>query len=384
MTRTMDSALAVDDATTIMAIANQSSYRFATTTTTSSLGTVVTVDLYSLRHKSLNSFLHQNDGIETGADVLQQVEEINFESIVILATQGALLLSIVFTLILKSVLKDCITRKSLRGDSTRWSKKHSSRPCIHRHGQQVCALRQTSWRQPTSHAETTPIMTPTTATTTRETTSSAIQPQPAQLQQSPLQRRVRFDSNNNTVYHDDQYGGSRMQERYQTWYTRSETAQFKCKTLQRIKSIIRHNEGGYVERLESIYKTCNLDDVQGDCETACSLFRLYVGTPDNLELIGLEKYAARSIAKDFNKRRESLFGAMDVVQSSHQYQQIKWQQQQQQQQQQQRVNSFSWPLRQQCCRDQKNAEEIRDACLGYTFQPCLFAQILARAQLAAH
>ncbi|KAL7556277.1 hypothetical protein ACA910_009069 [Epithemia clementina (nom. ined.)] len=113
----MDSALAVDDATTIMAIANQSSYRFATTTTTSSLGTIVTVDLYSLRHKSLNSFLHQNDGIETGADVLQQVEEINFESIVILATQGALLLSIVFTLILKLVLKDCITRKSLRGDS---------------------------------------------------------------------------------------------------------------------------------------------------------------------------------------------------------------------------------------------------------------------------
>ncbi|KAL7556276.1 hypothetical protein ACA910_009068 [Epithemia clementina (nom. ined.)] len=116
-----------------------------------------------------------------------------------------------------------------------------------------------------------------------------------------------------------------MQERYQTWYTRSETAQFKCKTLQRIKSIIRHNEGGYVEQLESIYKTCNLDDVQGDCETACSLFRLYVGTPDNLELIGLEKYAARSIAKDFNKRCESLFVAMNVVQSSHQYQKIKWQ-----------------------------------------------------------
>ena len=241
------------------------------------------------------------------------------------------------------------------------------------------------------------------------------------------QRRVTFDPSRNQVYKDeirnklrrdngtnDNMGEKCTWNDHETWYTNSETSRFKHQTIQLIRKIRRY-DSCFVNRLQSIYETCNLTDLQESddhddkssrcCDDenctasssqtthSCVMERLYEGTPHKFERIGLEKHVCQPISMDCDERRQSLHVAVEVIQSSVQPSTID------------EADTSSRgmdPLDLSCRFHQESipfssysrrrrgyphyddiAEEIRESSLRYTFLSSIFAQILAKAQFAA-
>ena len=116
--------------------------------------------------------------------------------------------------------------------------------------------------------------------------------------------------------------------------------------------------------LEEIYKAvCVVKFVVDDATTVLSheyqrkLTQLFKKSPfDNLHLIGLEYYVAASVMKDAVQRREDVQDVVCAIQSE-------------------------------CGRGLLSKdevdEELRECCLNYSQTACLFAQLLAKAQMAA-
>ena len=198
----------------------------------------------------------------------------------------------------------------------------------------------------------------------------------------PLRQCVRFSPNLERVYADERNGNTRLS--HLTWYSKAELSLLKHKTIRQIQEITRY-QPCFVSRLECLYQTCSEADLESDGGGSCCTTRLYAGGLDNLELIGLEKHVSRLIDADFHKRQESLYGTVQVIQSSYYPSNgpnppFLWSSQA-------RHSMQTTPLRHSSLstvdHTDRHAQELRDYCRPLTCRASLFAQLLARAQLSA-
>uniref|UniRef100_A0A7S2Y846 Uncharacterized protein n=1 Tax=Entomoneis paludosa TaxID=265537 RepID=A0A7S2Y846_9STRA len=160
-----------------------------------------------------------------------------------------------------------------------------------------------------------------------------------EFEEEPTPRRsVRFEEAQNEYFSDNERVAEECAE---TWYASEDYAEFKAD----VQSNIQAASSSFSNTVESIYQATTKDGAL----TAEQESQLMTALSNNMELIGLENYVVRSIAKASRSRREFLQDVVaDIIDEADE--------------------------------DDEVAEELRDSCYSISRVACLFSQYMAQAQ----
>jgi hypothetical protein len=178
-------------------------------------------------------------------------------------------------------------------------------------------------------------------------------------------RRVSFNERRNKFYTNT--NKITVEELHVTWYTNEEYLQFRSGVRKLVGNTLKEAENDYSRKvflnvLEELYKAVgSVDFVLHDAMVILTpaqkhnLYQLF-NSNENLNLIGLDYHISESLKKDAVQRREEIQDVVCTIQSEY--------------------DSGIW-------NEVQVVDELRDSCLNFSQAACLFAQMVAKAQLAA-